>query len=64
MFRGRCQSSDLVEVNYAEIARTMGCNGTRADHAERTRATILDVIVTRNPAANHTLDIKQGVRVA
>ena len=82
MFRGRYQSSDLVEMDYAAIARAMGCNGIRVDDpdqlpaalaaglAERTRPTILDVIVTRDPARmlpavdNRTIEIKQGDRVA
>jgi acetolactate synthase I/II/III large subunit len=62
MFRGRYQSSDLVEMDYAEIAAAMGCNGVRiADPdrlagalatglAERDRPTVLDVVVTRDPA--------------
>jgi acetolactate synthase I/II/III large subunit len=82
MFRGRYQSSDLVEMDYAAIARAMGCNGIRvanpdglgealsAGLAERTRPTILDVIVTRDPARmlpavdNRTVEIRQGDRVA
>jgi acetolactate synthase-1/2/3 large subunit len=82
MFRGRYQSSDLVEMDYAAIARAMGCNGVRVDDpealpealaaglAERTRPTILDVIVTRDPAQmlpavdNRTAEIKQGDRPA
>jgi acetolactate synthase-1/2/3 large subunit len=82
MFRGRYQSSDLVEMDYAAIARAMGCNGVRVDDpealpealaaglAERGRPTILDVIVTRDPAQmlpavdNRTAEIKQGDRPA
>ena len=82
MFRGRYQSSDLVEMDYAQIARAMGCNGIRVDDpdrlgvgleaglAERTRPTVLDIIVTRDPARmlpavdNRTVEIKQGDRVA
>jgi acetolactate synthase I/II/III large subunit len=82
MFRGRYQSSDLVEMDYAAIARTMGCAGIRVDDpdrlgdalregmAERTRPTVLDIVVTRDPARmlpavdNRTVEIRQGDRVA
>jgi acetolactate synthase-1/2/3 large subunit len=82
MFRGRYQSSDLVEMDYAAIARAMGCNGIRVEDpdqlgtalrtgvGERTRPTVLDVVVTRDPARmlpavdNRTVEIKQGDRVA
>jgi acetolactate synthase-1/2/3 large subunit len=82
IFRGRYQSSDLVEMDYAAIARAMGCNGVRIEDpdrlgkalrtgvAERTRPTVLDVVVTRDPARmlpavdNRTVEIKQGDRVA
>jgi len=82
MFRGRYQSSDLVEMDYAAIARAMGCNGIRVEDpdrlgealrtglAERSRPTVLDVVVTRDPARmlpavdNRTVEIRQGDRVA
>jgi acetolactate synthase I/II/III large subunit len=82
VFRGRYQSSDLVEMDYAAIARAMGCNGVRVEDperlgealrtglGERTRPTVLDVVVTRDPARmlpavdNRTVEIKQGDRVA
>jgi len=82
IFRGRYQSSDLVEMDYAAIARAMGCNGIRVEDpdrlgealrtglAERMRPTVLDVVVTRDPARmlpavdNRTVEIKQGDRVA
>jgi acetolactate synthase I/II/III large subunit len=82
MFRGRYQSSDLVEMDYAAIARAMGCNGVRVEDpgrlgealrtglGERTRPTVLDVVVTRDPGRmlpavdNRTVEIKQGDRVA
>jgi acetolactate synthase-1/2/3 large subunit len=82
MFRGRYQSSDLVEMDYAAIARAMGCSGIRVEDpgrlgealrtglAERTRPTVLDVVVTRDPARmlpavdNRTVEIRQGDRVA
>ena len=62
MFRGRYQSSDLVEMDYAAIARAMGCNGIRVEDpdqlaagfrtglGERARPTVLDVVVTRDPS--------------
>ncbi|HVH75655.1 MAG TPA: thiamine pyrophosphate-binding protein [Stellaceae bacterium] len=82
MFRGRYQSSDLVEMDYAGIARAMGCAGIRVEEpdrlsaalkeglAERSRPTVIDVVVTRDPAEmlpavdNRTVEIKQGDRVA
>jgi acetolactate synthase-1/2/3 large subunit len=82
IFRGRYQSSDLVEMDYAAIAHAMGCDGIRIEDpdrlgdalrtglAERTRPTVLDVVVTRDPARmlpavdNRTVEIKQGDRVA
>jgi acetolactate synthase-1/2/3 large subunit len=82
MFRGRYQSSDLVEMDYAAIARAMGCAGIRVEDpdrlgtalreglAERSRPTILDIVVTRDPARmlpavdNRTVEIRQGDRVA
>ena len=82
MFRGRYQSSDLVEMDYAAIACAMGCSGIRVEDpdrlgealrtglAERTRPTVLDVVVTRDPARmlpavdNRTVEIRQGDRVA
>ena len=82
MFRGRYQSSDLVEMDYAQIARAMGCNGIRVEDpdrlptaldaglAERARPTVLDIVVTRDPARmlpavdNRTVEIRQGDRVA
>jgi acetolactate synthase I/II/III large subunit len=82
MFRGRYQSSDLVEMDYAAIARAMGCDGIRVEDpdglgaalaagiAERTRPTVIDVVVTRDPARmlpavdNRTVEIREGDRVA
>ena len=82
MFRGRYQSSDLIEMDYAAIARTMGCAGIRVEDpdrlgaalreglAERSRPTVLDIVVTRDPARmlpavdNRTAEIRQGDRVA
>ena len=82
MFRGRYQSSDLVEMDYAAIARTMGCGGIRVEDPdricdalregldERSRPTVIDVVVTRDPARmlpavdNRTVEIRQGDRIA
>jgi acetolactate synthase-1/2/3 large subunit len=58
---GSYHASDLVETNYAEIAKSFGCNGIRvedpaflADALQRALAsqgpTVLDVMVTRDPA--------------
>jgi acetolactate synthase-1/2/3 large subunit len=59
---GRYQSSDLVEMNYAAIARSMGCAGIRVTDpdkiSEALRAglenidspTVIDIVVTRDPA--------------
>jgi acetolactate synthase-1/2/3 large subunit len=82
MFRGRYQSADLVEMDYAAIARAMGCAGVRVEDpgrlgealkaglGEHGRPTVLDVVVTRDPARmlpavdNRTVEIRQGDRVA
>jgi acetolactate synthase-1/2/3 large subunit len=82
MMGGRYQSADLEEMDYAAVARTMGCGGIRVEDpealapalqqgmAERDRPTVVDVVVTRDPAQmlpavdNRTLQIKQGDRVA
>jgi acetolactate synthase-1/2/3 large subunit len=82
MMGGRYQSADLVEQDYAAIARTMGCGGIRVEDPEalapalrqgmeeRDRPTVIDVVVTRDPAQmlpavdNRTVEIKQGDRVA
>lgn len=61
LFGGRFQSSDLNELNYAEIAKAFGCHGIRVDDpdklsaalregmAERRLPTVIDVVVTRDP---------------
>ena len=53
---------DLCEMNYAQIAGAMGCEGIRVEDpaelasafargiANRDRPTIVDVVVTRDPA--------------
>jgi acetolactate synthase-1/2/3 large subunit len=58
---GAYQSSDLVEVNYAKVARAFGCHGARvddpgelagtlADAAAHDGPSVVDVVVTRDPA--------------
>jgi acetolactate synthase-1/2/3 large subunit len=59
---GSYQSSDLTELNYADIARGFGCLGIRVDDPERlapalaeglantSTPTVIDVVVTRDPA--------------
>ena len=77
---GAYQSSDLVEMNYANIAEDFGCQGIRVEHpdqlapairaanAERGRPSVIDVIVTRDPAKmlpgvdNRTLKVTKGDR--
>jgi len=82
MYGGRYQSSDLEEVNYARAADALGCHGIRVERpgdiraaleagmAERDRPTVVDVVVTRDPAKmlpavdNRTAQIKKGDRIA
>ena len=59
--QGGYQSSDLVEMNYAEVATAMGCNGIRVEDPDRLAGaiesglstdhvpTVIDVVVTREP---------------
>ena len=74
------QSSDLVEMDYAAIARAMGCRGIRVENPddlaqafrtginERDKPTVIDVVVTRDPAQmlpaadSRTLVVKAGDR--
>jgi len=80
--QGGYQSSDLCEVNYAAVAEALGCAGIRvekpADLApalesgfeRRDRPTVIDVVVTRDPAKmlpgvdNRTAKVEKGDRVA
>jgi len=60
--KGNYQSSDLVEMDYAAIARAMGCRGIRVEDPDQIGAalreglantaspSVLDVVVTRDPA--------------
>jgi len=79
---GNYQSSDLAETNYAALAEAMGCHGIRVDEpakladalkaafAEKDRPSVIDVMVTRDPAKmlpavdNRTVQVKKGDRVA
>jgi len=76
------QSSDLAETNYAEVVSAFGCNGIRVEKPEdlgpalkaamavTDRPSVLDVVVTRDPAKmlpgvdNRTVQVKKGDRVA
>ena len=82
MMGGRYQSADLVEMDYAAIARAMGCRGLRVERPDqlagafreaienRDRPTVIDVIVTRDPAKmlpgvdSRTVKIQKGDRIA
>jgi acetolactate synthase-1/2/3 large subunit len=74
-------ASDLAETNYALAAKALGCHGIRVEHPEQLAAalaeglatqgpTILDVVVTRDPAKmlpgvdNRAVKIQKGDRVA
>ena len=77
---GNYQSSDLVEMDYAAIARAMGCRGIRVEDPGQLGAaireglentsspTVLDVVVTRDPARmlpgvdNRALKVEKGDR--
>nr|WP_325250015.1 thiamine pyrophosphate-binding protein [Amylibacter sp.] len=79
---GNYQSSDLAETNYAKLAEAMGCHGIRVEDpadiadalkaafAEKDRPSVIDVMVTRDPAKmlpavdNRTVQVKKGDRVA
>jgi acetolactate synthase-1/2/3 large subunit len=79
---GAYQSSDLHEINYAEVAEALGCAGIRVEKPDelapalesgferRDRPTVIDVVVTRDPAKmlpgvdNRTAKVEKGDRVA
>ncbi len=79
---GAYQSSDLEENNYAQIADAMGCHGARVEtpdqlastlhaaFAETDRPSVIDVLVTRDPARmlpavdNRAAKVMKGDRVA
>jgi acetolactate synthase-1/2/3 large subunit len=77
---GNYQSSDLSELNYADIAKGFGCLGIRVEDPEKvgpalreglantSSPTVVDVVVTRDPAKmlpaadNRTLKVEKGDR--
>jgi acetolactate synthase I/II/III large subunit len=77
---GSYQSSDLTELNYADIAGDFGCQGIRVTdpdalaaairtaNDDRSRPSVIDVVVTRDPAKmlpgvdNRTLKVTKGDR--
>jgi acetolactate synthase-1/2/3 large subunit len=78
---GAYHSSDLAETNYARIAQAFGCNGIRVEEPGQLAGalwqalaskgpTVLDVVVTRDPAKmlpavdNRAVTPKKGDRVA
>jgi len=79
---GAYQSSDLAETDYAAAAEALGCRGIRVEHpdalagalaqalAEPGRPTVLDVVVTRDPANmlpaadSRAVKVKKGDRIA
>lgn len=79
---GGYQSSDLHEINYAHVAEALGCAGIRVEKPDdlapalesgferRDRPTVIDVVVTRDPAKmlpgvdNRTAKVEKGDRVA
>ncbi len=79
---GNYQSSDLSDTSYAALAEGLGCQGIRVEDpatldsavqaalAETGRPTVLDVVVTRDPAKmlpavdNRTVQVRKGDRVA
>jgi len=80
--QGGYQSSDLHEINYARVAEALGCAGIRVEKPEelapalesgferRDRPTVIDVVVTRDPAKmmpgvdNRTAKVEVGDRAA
>ena len=79
---GAYQSSDLSETNYADVASAMGCRGIRVEAPEdlgaalrqsmdhRDCPTVIDVVVTRDPAKmlpgvdSRAAKVAKGDRVA
>lgn len=73
---GNYQSSDLREVNYAAVARELGCRGIRVEDPaklnaalreavnDRSAPTVVDVVVTRDPARMLPAADSRTLRVA
>jgi acetolactate synthase-1/2/3 large subunit len=77
---GNYQSSELTEINYADVAKSFGCHAIRVEDpeqlgaalaagiAERSRPSVIDVVVTRDPAKmlpaadSRTLTVTKGDR--
>ncbi len=77
---GNYQSSDLIEMDYAEIAKDFGCQGIRVEdpeqlapairaaREERGLPSVIDLVVTRDPAKmlpgtdSRTLKVTKGDR--
>ncbi|MFT5391229.1 MAG: acetolactate synthase-1/2/3 large subunit [Gammaproteobacteria bacterium] len=82
MFGARFQSSELSETNYAAVAEAMGCEGIRVEDpaklgeaflagmASKDIPTVIDVVITRDPAKmlpgvdNRTGAVAKGDRPA
>jgi acetolactate synthase-1/2/3 large subunit len=82
VFGGNYQSADLTELDYARIAEAFGALGLRVEDpadlapalaaglAERTRPTVIDMVVTRDPAKmlpgvdSRTAVVRKGDRIA
>ena len=78
---GAYHASDLSETDYARVAEAMGCRGLRVERPGGLAAalatgldgsgpTVIDVMVTRDPARmlpgvdSRTVEIRKGDRVA
>jgi acetolactate synthase-1/2/3 large subunit len=77
---GEYQSSDLIEMDYSKLAEDFGCHGIRvsdpddlapairAANEERSRPSVIDVVVTRDPSKmlpgvdSRTLKVTKGDR--
>ena len=80
--QGSYQSSDLHEIDYARVADALGCTGIRVEKPgelpaalevgleSRDRPTVIDVVVTRDPAKmlpgvdSRAATVEKGDRVA
>lgn len=76
LFQGRYQSSDFHEMNYANIAREMGCHSIRVENPndlggalregiqERSGPSLIDVVVTRDPSRMLPgVDVRSQVKI-
>jgi acetolactate synthase-1/2/3 large subunit len=78
---GAYHASDLAETDYARVAEALGCTGIRVEHPSQLEAalarglagsgpTVIDVVVTRDPAKmlpavdNRAVQVRKGDRVA